>query len=468
LNHYFNRSLPVLFCLALAAFTQTGCRENTLINSKVSPASNSVGVYEATLDCKTGTYYDDTIVTSANTIVGIGAMSDPYFGSMTSSAFFQIVPTNAAAGLFDGVPEFDSAYLVLPYSGFSYGDTSNQSLTLDYQVFYVPDTMSVKTLYYSYSTKPIATATPLSDPTTVNLYHVRDSVSLAGKNYRPGMRIKLNKNVLYNYITAAFSGMGSSAAPVDYFKGAFGGICVKPVGLSTTYAMPYFQLNNSGTYGQATIAVYYHRPPKDSMIVENFTFNASNCANFNSVQKSYTGTPSQAVSLLQPPNDSVVALQNLPGMNIDVSIAGITRLPLGIINKADLLITILPGNNGTYAPPFSLYPIGIGNGTYPTGVAAGSGYNVADRYPLTSVSAFAILDGSSHLFNVNGTTVNTYTIGIPREVMASMAAKNDVLHFHIMGSTDYFGAYHLVAGGGNNSNPAYRAKLKVVYSQLNK
>lgn len=469
MKHSFLRSLPVLSGLALAAIMQVGCRENTLINSKVSPSSNAVGVFDTVLDVQTGTYYDDTIATSGNPIMGIGAMNDPYFGNMSASTFFQIVPTNATSALFSGVGSFDSAVLILPYSGFSYGDTANQSLAQTYQVFYVPDTLSINTTYYSFSTKPISvTLSNASDPrATVNLYHLRDSISVRGTNYRPGMRIPIDAKAFWTLVKPIFDGMGSSSAPVDYFKGAFCGICVRPATATTTNAMPYFQLNGPGIYQQAGIVAYYHNSA-DTPIAENFYFNPSNCAKFNSIKKTYAGTPSQAVSQLQHPNDTVVALQNLPGMNIDVVIPGITKLPLGIINKAELQITVLPGNNGIYALPLSLYPIGVGNGTYPAGVSAGSGYNVADRYPLASVSPFAILDGSSHLFNVNGTVVTTYTIGIPREIMNSIAAKNDVLHYHIMGSTDYFGAFHLIAGGGNNSNPAYKAKLKVVYSSLNK
>ena len=52
--------------------------------------------------------------------------------------------------------------------------------------------------------------------------------------------------------------------------------------------------------------------------------------------------------------------------------------------------------------------------------------------------------------------------------MASIFAKNDTIHLHINGTEDFYGAFHMVAGGGNYPDSNYRAKIKIVYSKLNK
>jgi hypothetical protein len=170
------------------------------------------------------------------------------------------------------------------------------------------------------------------------------------------------------------------------------------------------------------------------------------------------------------PNDEIIALQNQPGASLDIVIPGIKSLPVGIINQATLQFTMLPGNE--YNPPLfeapqRLYPVGVGNGVYPAGVNAGVVYNVADRYPLYSLTPFNVLDGRMHTTTVGGITLNSFTINIPREVMTSISAKNDTLHLHISGTQDFYGAFHMVAGGGNYPDPLYRAKLNVVYSKLN-
>ena len=76
------------------------------------------------------------------------------------------------------------------------------------------------------------------------------------------------------------------------------------------------------------------------------------------------------------------------------------------------------------------------------------------------------MDGFFHYFTYGSTTLSTYTINIPREVMTSIAANNDTLHLHISGTEDFYGAFKLVAAGGSYSNPLYQPKLIVVYSNL--
>jgi hypothetical protein len=50
--------------------------------------------------------------------------------------------------------------------------------------------------------------------------------------------------------------------------------------------------------------------------------------------------------------------------------------------------------------------------------------------------------------------------------MQAIAMKSDTIHLQINGTSDYYGAFHMVAGGGSYPDSNYRAKFKVVYSQL--
>jgi hypothetical protein len=216
----------------------------------------------------------------------------------------------------------------------------------------------------------------------------------------------------------------------------------------------------------------YHHPigkPADTL-VQAYSFNTGSCSHFNNISSSYGRFPLAKLLNSKQPNDEIIALQNQPGASLDIVIPGIKSLPVGIINQATLQFTMLPGNE--YNPPLfeapqRLYPVGVGNGVYPAGVNAGVVYNVADRYPLYSLTPFNVLDGRMHTTTVGGITLNSFTINIPREVMTSISAKNDTLHLHISGTQDFYGAFHMVAGGGNYPDPLYRAKLNVVYSKLN-
>lgn len=485
-----------VFLLVAATASLFGCHENVLINSSVSPSANAIGVYSVSLPVVTHTFYSDSAVTSTN-IGGIGmyqavgSIYDPFFGTMSGATYFQVIPPEFSQTLLDTtVNTFDSAILVLPYSGFTYGDTLNTNYTQTCQVFLMTDTLGdpVNSIYYSASSKSTDLNYPLSAPYTYNVYHLRDSVgiNLYDQNY-PGLRIPLKLPLIYKYLNNAMTSINTASTTLAQdFEGIFKGVCVRMAdSRQMANALPYFVLNGTTDYSTAGIFLYYHPygaalpMADDSDYYFDFDFNTQFCAHFNSINRSYSHYPVSGLLHSTSVNDSIVVLQNQPGTNIDVIIPGISHLPAGVINKAELQLTLLPAYNSIYGtdtlqPPFQLYPTGITSATYPPSspqLLAGVAYNVADRYPLYSTSPLLVMDGFLH--NINGASANTYTIDIPREVMQSIAAKNDTIHLHVSGSSDFYGAFHLIAGGGSygrngTSDTAYRAKFVVTYSQLAK
>jgi hypothetical protein len=299
------------------------------------------------------------------------------------------------------------------------------------------------------------------------------------QNY-PGLRIDLKlpltKNIIYNGIQNISP---TSTNPYQDFMNAFNGICLRPAdSRTTTNVLPYFQLDGTTPYSQAGIALYMHPTGTtvDTDTYEMFSFSNSYCAHFNSIYRSYSHYPVNNLIQAGKANTKYVALQNQPGASIDVVIPGISKLPKGIINKAELQFTLLPGLNSVFAttdtffPPERLYPTGIATATYPPGTTNGEEYTIADRYPVYSTSPLTVLDGFLHP-NFGTALTQTFTVDIPREVMYSLSLKNDTVHLQITGSTDFYGAFHMVAGGGNyaqagSADTIYNAKLVVTYSQL--
>lgn len=485
MKHQFFCRKALIILVLIVALIQAGCRENTLISSKVSPSANAINVFQYTFtNLITHTFYSDSAITSTNIggvgiYQGVGSITDPYFGTMTGATYFQVLCTDFTPGFFVG-DSVDSAVLILPYGGLTYGDSLNQSLTQTYQVFYLQDTMGLATTYYSNSTKPIDAVNPLSDPTTVNLYNIRDSflLNILPANYS-ALRIRLKLPVLMPLLNNALNVLTNSINPVQDFLNAFNGICVRVADTRQfANAMPYFELDGTSTYSEASILVFYHPAGTvvDSDYVEPYYFNTGACAHFNSITRSYKSSPVNALYHSTAANDNIIALQNQPGASIDVIIPGLHNLPAGVINKAELQLTLLPAYNSIYSsndtlvPPEKLTPLGIGMKNYPSGVGLGVPYEIADFYPLTSTSPLTVLDGYLHTNLPANPTLQVFTVDIPREVMASIAAKNDTIHLHITGTNDYYGAFHMVAGGGNygvgTADSIYRAKLNVVYSKL--
>ena len=471
MNRIFHRIPGTLYLLLLVTIAGMGCREHTLISSKVSPANDTAGIHADTLGCITHTFFDNDIYTSINipgldVYQGIGSITDDYFGTFSGSTFFNVVPQTFIDGIDTGM-HIDSVFLTLPYSGFTYGDTTTMSLTQAYQVFYLADTLGYNTPYYPNSDKPLDV--PLSGAVNVNLYHLKDSISVNGRNYSPGLHIKLDAATitakLHNALKVSYAASNKTAA----FITAFSGICVRPADTRKfTKAIPYFRLNGTGAYAEAGLMMHFHNYAgvKDSF---EFYHAQGSCTHFNSITKSYSRFPFNNLINSTQTNDTIVGLSNQPGASIDVKVFGlVSKLPKNVVvNKATLQISLVSAlNSSTFFVPDQVFPIGIGNGTYPIGIEAGKEYSIEDRKPLGSLSPYSILDGKSHTITYGSTGITTYTIGLPREVIANIAANNDTLHLHIHGTQVYYGAYRMLAAGGNYPDYRYKTKLIVVHSSL--
>jgi len=472
LNRNFSRTLLSAAVLLTIVFALGACRERTLISSKVSPANDTAGVASMSLGCITHTYFDDNINTSTN-ISGIssnqaiGNFTDSFFGTITAATYFQLAPENAPGAVFDAAATIDSIILIVPYSGFTDGDTTDVNATQTYQAFYVTDTLGYYSTYFPYSSKPVDVSVPLSAPVTVNVHQLKDSVTVVNPRNKSGLRIPLKISNFMSKLNPALTAAYQSSTASTTFVSKFGGICVRPADTrKTSTAIPYFRLDGSTDFDQAGVMIYYHESSADSVVDSmSFSYQPTGCAHFNNVTKSYRGYPISNLIHSTQANDSIIALQNQPGGSIDIKVYGINSIPANVvINKAELQLSVLPVFNPLkYQGPERIYPTGVGNGIYPAGIIAGLEYIVEDQKPITSLTPYNILDGRLHVLP-NG--VSTYTIGLPREVIASIAAKNDTLHFKLNGTQDFYGAFHLVAGGGNYSDSTYRAKLIVVYSTL--
>lgn len=475
MNFRLRRSSAYFVLLAISAIVFGSCRERTLISSALSPANDTVGVEADTLPCVTHTFYNDDVITSLN-ISGlpeyqaVGAISDSFFGTTVASTFFQISNTTGLLKFDTAVyNNIDSVVLNLPYAGFAFGDSASLSATETFQVFYLDDTLGYNTSYGPSSTKRVDIGNPLSAATTVKLHNLNDSVvDEKGHKHAPALRIKLNYTNTMDKINRALFKQSSATDFINHFHG----ICVRTAdSRKFNTVLPYFSLAGSDDYSKAGILIYYHSlavPDSAQHLV--FAHEQIDCAHFNNITRSYARFPLNQLINSTQANDSIIALQNQPGATIDFKFSGLNSIPKNVvINKAEIQLSLVPGlNSSKFFPHDQIYPLGVGDGTWPSGVTAGAEYTVLDRYPLTSTSAYTILGGEPHSVAYGSTTVTTYKIGIPREVIASIAAGRDSLHYHVRGTQLFTGAYRALFAGGNYSDARYRAKLIVVYSSLKK
>ncbi len=434
----------VCHSLILIIMALYGCKESTIVDSNLLSSADDINTitFPDTLPIITRTVYDDSIITSYNVAPvygGLGTVNDPYFGRTSAGIALQLVPPTTA---FQFGKKPDSAVLILPYSGFGWGDTGNGNQLQKFTVYQLQEKMSLDADYYSFQRFPVDRTTPLGTA-EVSLAEIKTSSV-------PHLRIKLSQAFLDKLYSQDKSVYSSYPDFLNYFKGLY----IEPDTTSSiANALYYFRLDGTSNLNTAGIVFY----ATDSVMTA-FSFSTGSCAQYTWLSRSLS--PAVTNYLNSKATADTILLQNEPGTAFEIIIPGIQSIPKSMINMARLEISLLPDPmNAIFTPPSRIYPIGVD--------AGGGSYNIADRLPLNSASPLDFIDGRSRPVIANGDSRLVYTINFPRELQQAILQGKDELRLRITGTQTFPGAYRLIAGGRGFSNPDYRLKLNIVYSKLN-
>lgn len=455
--------LAITLFAAGITFTQSGCKEDTIIKAKVAPSVGNIDLPSVpdTITILSKTVFDDSIVTSysfsgINIVHGLGTVNDPFFGRSNWGIYTQFIPPAANFALPSGVT-VDSACIVLPYTGYSYGDT-NATATLSYRAFRVTEDMRKDTTYYSFQNLAQDRSYEITEPATINFASLRkDSIKIAGANRARHLRLKLKTDFINSVLTNAKNSSDNAA-----FLKEIKGIYIESRDTTTGNAIPYFFLDGTYDYGRAAMVFYYHTTSTspDSVKSAFFNFSANDCAHFNHITRNYNSSEAKKYFTSTLASDSVVLLQNEPGAAIDLIFPYLKNLPVSIINQAQIVITEISLANdpdaAKYSRPARIFPIGVDS--------TGKTYNILDREPITESSPVNFIDGNLQQVTVNGMLISRYVINIPREVQRVVVNKIGKLHLRINGTVTFPGAYRLLAGGRQHS--MHSVKLNIIYSKL--
>ncbi len=414
------------------------------------------GKYD-TVTTLTGTVFQDSVITSSRgtglpIYHALGWTRDPFAGTTSAASLRSLCPTTKVA--LSAAP--DSLVLVLPYSGFTWGDTTTMQ-THSIRVFALTDSLSLDSSYYAYSSRAtdptvIGTATLVTN--RVGMGGVADSVALGTKGIKrtPHLRIRLS-----DAFRDKFVNLLKADSNYPDFRRVFPGLYIMAdsSGLGAA-SLPYFRLNGgSDLYSSAALLAYVSG--NDSVPVQ-FPYIETYAAHFNRIRRNYTGFPAAALldkSLTQPQ----VAMQNAPGFAIDLQLPFIQYLPKNvIINKAEITFAVVPTglSDDKFFGPQRLYVQGINS--------SGGQYTIADRYPVND-QALSFIDGTPSSATRSGTALTVYRINIPREVQQAIVAGSTGLHLRIGGTANFPAAYRVVFGGRGNTNPVYRPTINIIYSK---
>lgn len=466
--HRLMGKLATVFCVILFLYVSTGCNESTILGQNLIPGTDHVNTLETdTFTIHSRTIYrpNDSVLASFQPLVQAGAInSDPVFGSTVAIPYLQVGLLNPGYTYIGTDVALDSAVLSLSYAGY-YGDSMGAQT---YTVYPINDPTFIDTLYY-YTGQQISI--DQNDPlgtATATAKGLKDSINNYGVMEGPQLRIRLSdafgNSLLQQKADAAFT--NDSA-----FHTFLNGLAIVPDSVSAgRNALLQLQMNSAYT----GITVYYHNSTDDSLQAF-FPFNVNTSAVTNYVRRNYSGTEVEQhfgdTSSVE--GDSLIYLQNTPGLYANIEIPYLQNFPNAIINKAELIMTQISDQaSDVFAAPDYLF---LWKYKGPAQDTLGYIYDAgAVNNPMYGLqfSNLAYFGGAKKIItNENGKQVAQYRISITRYLQHLINASpiyNETNYGFRLGVYDASGSTkdigRVVLGGGTNSN--YRLKLHIVYTKI--
>lgn len=459
------RPAVAALCALAGALLFAACKENTIIRGNQNIDPNALTPSMVITDIDTRTIHDDSIVTSGMSSPiyhALGRMTpasaDPYSGEVYASIFLQFLPPTTGWKIPAGYV-LDSFVAVLPYAGFTWGDTNSFVSPYRYNAYAIDPaaTFTMDNVHFAFDSLASGNnALPVGAGIIKRYDSLKDSVVVGGKKKAPHLRIRLGETIR-PALNEAIADDNSYTSFLSHFKG----LRIAPDNAGSV--LPYFRLDGTTTvaYSSASLQVYGHETSTNRDTAFTFPFNPTYAGHFNRVRRDTTNMAGNLYGAELAASRTVrsrprMFLHNEPGGAMDVTIKGIQSIPQGIINRAELIITLDESVPGIlqFAPPQRIFPLGIDSAT-------GGQYFILDRYPLNQPEPLIFIDGTLHA-EANGT--RAYHLNIPREIQRVRAAGGDQLRLKITGLQSFPGAYRLVAWG-NDPTSANRIRLNIVYTR---
>ncbi len=458
--------------------------DTTTIGGGLIPVVDNVNTFELILPVVANNF-DSVAQNKECAIIYPGAdhvlgtiTNDPYFGSTKATIFTELKPVNYPF-YFSGTTAnrtLDSVVLVLNYTG-TYGDTTVAQGIEVYEISgskFNPDSSSCTT----YPTKNLLLGSSTYTPKNLN-----DSVFLFKERTTNQLRIKLT-NAFGQLLLSQDSASATYAFRTDSaMKVFFKGFGIIPTGSGN--ALNYFNLIGANT----KLSVYYKfkpTPTTDSTVVDNFRFTFLS-KSANNIVRNRTGSEI-ALNVAHPPaGNNNIYIQTTPGSYAEIKIPGLRTLSNRIVHRAELIMEQVYSAStldNYFIPPSYLFldlkdsingskyrPIPC-DFTTPSGqpdLATFGGFRTTIKDPLS------------------GNSIARYSFNISRYIQKIITNRrgDSILRLrapdYIITPGNYiddcglpvfplnFGINQTASGRvklGGGSNPNYRMRLRLIYSNL--
>lgn len=438
LTFYTRKALWVSAIFFLIGFVS--CKKDGELNPGFDDGGLAINFVD-TFSVTTQVVKEDSLRADLSIYNLLGLYHDPIFGPMSSAIYTQVILTGVNVDLDSDISTLDSIVLTLDYEAL-YGDTASP---MSINVYELSTALSSSTDYYSNTRTPFY-STPIGSLTfTPNL---EDSVSIAFDTIKkaPHIRVKLNNTfgqTLMNGDASGSDDMTNNTTFTEFFKGLYI-TTTDSVGNTSLAANQGSVVSFNMNSALSTVTIYYNDTSKYDFTINN------DGVKYSRFDHNYTGTDIEAHLMNLPSKDTTITyVSTMAGVKTKLEIPNIKNIADGgavVINKAELVITVENGTEGSFDSPLeSISLVGIKEN--------GEVFFLPDFF-----------EGISHFGGGYESGTKTYKFNIARHI-------NDLVY----GNDGNYGLY--IVGNGSSittrrsvltseKNTTAKIKLNITYSKI--
>ncbi len=455
----------LLLCVLFSA-----CRENTILPSNLIPPVDNINTFsQDTFTIITNNIYQDSLLTgglrnssqissSVNLFHALGTItSDPTFGKTNANIHVEVLPPVANFAFRTGTDRIiDSVVLSIPYRA-AYGDTLGTNVTQHFKVFRSLKSFPRSEAQYEFTKDSIDNI--LVGETDITYASIIDSPSVNGVKLVPQLRFSLKQWFIDSLEDQIELGTNGAAADFSKFLAWWKGFYIQADSMNGN---TLYYLNTYST----RLNIYYRYTNTNALkdtVVDAFSFDPNYCNRFNNITRNYNGKVVQDfINSANPLGDSILFLQNEPGMSAVISMPYLPAFDNVIVNQAELIFySISPYNNFTDTAKYGNIPrLQI----FQTDTIPNGADNVIPDYKVFGSN---IVDGSAAKVNIGAFTFTRYKFAVTYSIQHLISEKNTNFRFKIMGlNNGYPAAYRVMLAGNSTAIPEMRPKLKIIYTKI--